>query len=280
MKLTISMAVYDDYDGVYFTVQALRLYQELPAGTEILILDNNPAGPCAAALKKLVTDIPECRLLAVENRKSSFVKYDVFHHARGDVVLGLDCHVLLAPGFVPRLMSHWQARPDSRDMITGPVIFNDLKARSSHMRPDWRGHDYGCWSHDLEALSKGEPFEVPMQGMACFSIRREAWQGIHPGFKGFGAEEWYVAEKVRQWGGRVLCDPALAWAHRFGWPRRTFPLTLEAKVLNYYRGWLELYGGHDHPMMKEMKAHWLTQMPAERLEKMIQKADMERQENR
>src|SRR5580704_13856031 len=52
--LTIGMATYDDYDGVYFTTQAIRLYHpEVTADTEILVIDNHPDGPCAAELKAL-----------------------------------------------------------------------------------------------------------------------------------------------------------------------------------------------------------------------------------
>jgi hypothetical protein len=39
MELTIGMASYDDFEGVYFTVQALRLYQDLE-DTEIVVVDN------------------------------------------------------------------------------------------------------------------------------------------------------------------------------------------------------------------------------------------------
>jgi hypothetical protein len=37
--LTIGMATYDDFDGVYFTVQALRLYHDL-RDTELVVVDN------------------------------------------------------------------------------------------------------------------------------------------------------------------------------------------------------------------------------------------------
>lgn len=271
MKLTISMATYDDYDGVYFTVQALRLYHPVQEA-EILILDNHPEGAAGPALKKLVADIPQCRLIPVTDRKSSFVKYDAFRYATGDVLLGLDCHVLLKPGFIQALMQHWQDNPESLDMVSGPVVYNRLDRCSTHMTPQWRGHDFGCWATDEAGLATGLPFEVPMQGMGCFSMRTAAWRGIHPHFHSFGAEEWYVAEKVREGGGRVLCHPALSWVHRFGWPQRSFPLTLAGKVMNYYRGWLEVYGSLDHPQMQAMTAHWLTQMPQERLDPMIQQA--------
>lgn len=270
MKLTISMATYDDYDGVYFTVQALRMYQEI-GDAEILILDNNPTGPCGHVLRDFAANITNCRLIPVTDRKSSFVKYDAFRHATGDVVLGLDCHVLLHPGFIRELMNYWLDHPNGKNMLTGPVVYHRLDACSTHMAPRWRGHDYGCWA-DAPQLKDGKPFTVPMQGMGCFSIRREAWQGINPHFRGFGAEEWYIAEKVRQWGGEVVSHPALRWVHRFGWPVRTFPLTLEAKVINYYRGWLELYGNLDHPRMREMEDHWLTIMPKTKLQTLIQQA--------
>ncbi|HEV2310466.1 MAG TPA: hypothetical protein VGU73_08075, partial [Acidimicrobiia bacterium] len=41
--LCIGMATYDDYDGVYFSVQALRLYHpEVMDRVSILVLDNHP----------------------------------------------------------------------------------------------------------------------------------------------------------------------------------------------------------------------------------------------
>src|ERR1700746_4081822 len=45
--LAIGMATYDDYDGVYFTVQAIRLFHpEITADSEIIVVDNHPSGPC------------------------------------------------------------------------------------------------------------------------------------------------------------------------------------------------------------------------------------------
>lgn len=271
MKLTIAMATYDDYDGVYFTVQSIRLYQALH-DVEFVILDNNPDGSHGAALRKFCGDIPGCRLIPVTRCKSSFVKYEAFRFAEGDIVLVVDCHVLLNPEFISNVMRYFVANPESRDLLTGPVVYNNLEACSSRMNPRWNGHDFGTWGDDPEELKKGLPFEIPMQGMGCFAMRREAFGAIHPGFTGFGAEEWYMAEKVRQWGGRVMCHPYLRWVHRFAWPVRTFPLTMEAKVMNYYRGWLELYGSLTHPRVVEMTAHWETQMPPEKLTRLIERA--------
>jgi hypothetical protein len=269
MKLTLSMATYDDYDGVYFTVQSLRLHHRLPEGTEIVILDNNPTSAHGLALAHFSKTAPGIRIVEVTRRKSSFVKYDIATVAAGDVILGLDCHVLLQPGFIEALLAYWAAHPDSCDMLTGPLLYNDLKATSVKMEPRWRGHDFGCWADDHAAMVAGLPFPVEMQGMGCFSFLKTHFPKINPAFSGFGAEEWYVAEKVRQHGGRVVCHPQLGWNHRFDWPHRTFPLRLTDKVRNYYLGWLELYGRLDHPMIVEMTNHWRTQMPAAELDKVI-----------
>ena len=42
-KLTVGMACYDDFDGVYFSVQSLRMYHsDIMNDIEILVVDNNP----------------------------------------------------------------------------------------------------------------------------------------------------------------------------------------------------------------------------------------------
>src|SRR5262249_17348834 len=63
-KLTIGMATYDDYDGVYFTLQSIRLHHpEILTDAEFVIIDNNPDGPCADALKDLGNWIPNYRYI-------------------------------------------------------------------------------------------------------------------------------------------------------------------------------------------------------------------------
>jgi hypothetical protein len=274
-SLTISMATYDDYDGVYFTIQALRLYHWLPAQTEFIILDNNPTSDHGRALAKFADGLEGVRVIEVTDRRSSFIKYDIAKHAQGDVILGLDCHVLLQPGFIDHMMTYWDYNPDSRNMLTGPLLYNGLTNTSVKMLPQWRGDDFGCWGDDKKAMSEGLPFEVEMQGMGCFSFLRKHFPEINPAFSGFGAEEWYVAEKTRQNGGKVICHPKLGWNHRFEWPKRSFPLCLEDKVRNYYRGWRELYGSDDHAMMRIMRMHWLTVMPADKLDAIISSLDNE-----
>ena len=72
--LTVGMATYDDYDGVYFSVQAIRLYHpEVTEQTEIIVVDNHPSGPCAKALKDLerqVSDIATCPRASSGDRRA------------------------------------------------------------------------------------------------------------------------------------------------------------------------------------------------------------------
>ena len=68
-KMTIGMATYDDYDGVYFSLQALRMYHpEVMDDVELLVIDNHPDGPCGSALKALKTT---CRTSATCRRPRS-----------------------------------------------------------------------------------------------------------------------------------------------------------------------------------------------------------------
>jgi hypothetical protein len=274
MKLTISMAAYDDYDGVFFTIQSLRMHHKLPADTEFLVIDNNPTGKHSETMNGFLKAVPNAKVIEERGRKSSFVKYDAFKHATGDVILGLDCHILLQTGFIDTLLEWWGNNQGSPSQLTGPLLYNDLVSVSSHMGETWRGNDFGIWASSPDEVKKGEPFEIPMQGMGCFSFWRTAAPVPNPHFRCFGAEEWYMAERTRRNGGKVICHPKMGWMHRFAWPPRNFPMALDDKVVNYYRGWLELYGGTKHPRMQEMTTHWLTMYPRAKLDELIKKASM------
>lgn len=269
MKFTLAMACYDDFDGVYFTIQSLRAYHDTRE-MEFLILDNNPSSPHGERLRLFAPRV-KARYAPVTDRASSWVKYDAILHATGDVVVGMDSHVLLMPGAVDALVKWWSENEGSRDLLTGPIIYDEYTHGSAHLTPVWNGHDFGTWS-PVTPRSDGEAFEVPMHGMGFWSVWRTAWPGIHPSLRGFGAEEWYIAERIRGHGGRVMSHPAVQWGHRFGWPKRTFPLTLEDKIRNYYIGWMHNYRSLDHPRMQEMTAHWLTVVGKEKLDKLIEEA--------
>ena len=113
-KLTIGMATYDDYDGVYFTLQAIRLYHpEILDDTELLVVDNHPDGPCAAALKGLEYWIPNYRYVPKGDISGTAIRDWVFQEAGGEFVLCIDCHVFLVPGALQRLLEYFDAHPET-----------------------------------------------------------------------------------------------------------------------------------------------------------------------
>ena len=237
------MATYDDYDGVYFTVQAIRLYHpEVTRHTEIVVLDNNPDGPAAPLLRDLESWIEGYRYVPDTSIKGTSARGLIFEKARAPYVLVLDCHVLCAPGSIRRLIDYFHGHPDSPDLLQGPMLSDDLASVSTHFAPSWGDGMYGQWGTDERGEDPdGPPFEIPMQGLGLFACRREAWPGFSPAFRGFGGEEGYIHEKFRQAEGRVLCLPFLRWTHRFGRPGGVpYTNTLEDRLRNYLLGWTEL----------------------------------------
>jgi hypothetical protein len=232
------MATHRDFDGVYFSVQALRLYQDMH-GVEILVVDNHGC----AATRQFVENWTDGRYLLSRDVVGTAAPRDlIFRAARGDAVLCLDCHVLLVPGALARLKRYYRQHPDSFDLLQGPLLHDDLQTLGSHFEPVWRDHMWGVWALDERAGDpKGEPFDIPMQGLGLFSCRKEAWPGFHPRFRGFGGEEGYIHEKFRRLGRRCLCLPWLRWVHRFERPQGVpYPISLEDRIHNYLVGHDEL----------------------------------------
>jgi hypothetical protein len=238
IDLTIGMATYNDFDGVYFTVQALRLYQDLDR-TELLVVDNYGC----EHTRKLVQGWAGGRYLrATEVVGTAAPRELVFRQARGRAVLCCDSHVLFAPGVIARLKQFYRDHPDCRDLLQGPMLYDDGRLVATHFEPRWREQMWGTWASDPRGDDPdGEPFEIPMQGLGAFSCRKAAWLGFHPQFRGFGGEEGYIHEKFRQAGRRCLCLPWLRWMHRFGRPAGVhYPLTVDDKLRNYLLGHAEL----------------------------------------
>lgn len=241
--LTIGMATYDDYDGVYFSLQALRMYHpEIVDAVEFLLVDNHPDGPCAQPLKQLDHHIPNYRYIPAGDFAGTAIRDAVFAEAGGEFVLCMDSHVFFVPGALRRLIAYMHEQPQTRDLLQGPLVYDDLKTFSTHFDPEWRAGMYGAWATDPRGQDPdGAPFDIPMQGLGVFACRRAAWPGFNPRFRGFGGEEGYIHEKVRQRGGRVLCLPFLRWMHRFNRPLGVpYPNVWEDRFRNYMIGFTEL----------------------------------------
>jgi hypothetical protein len=218
--LTIGMATHDDYDGCYFSIQSIRMYHpEILDDVEFLVIDNNPAGRTAKALKSLESWIPNYRYVPYGIAQGTAVRDLLFREATGEFVLCMDSHVLFPPGALARLVQYCRDNPLTGDLLQGPLISDALEPIATHFDPKWSHGMYGVWGLDERGKNpESDPFEIPMQGLGVFACRRDSWPGFNPRLAGFGGEEGYVHEKIRRAGGRNLCLPFLRWMHRFERP--------------------------------------------------------------
>jgi hypothetical protein len=272
--LTVGMATYDDFDGVYFTVQSLRMYHNLK-NAEIIVLDNNPNSEHGIKTKEFISGWTGglVQYISIKDKISSFNKYRIVDYASGKYILILDCHVLLVSGALDSLLEYYTNHPNCKDLIQGPLLYDDLKNYSTEFKEEWRGDMYGTWYTNSEAYNTGQPFEIQIQGMGLCSFEKQNWPGISEHFKGFGGEEGYIAEKFRRNGGKNICLPQLQWVHRFGRPNGVkYSLLLEDRIWNYFVGWLEITQDPKHPMILNTYNYFLNRVPKTTLDKLLKEA--------
>jgi len=252
--LTVGMPTYDDYDGVFFTIQSLRMHHaEAMSRVELLIIDNNPNGKHGRLLKALLEQVPNGRYIAEGDWRGPWVKDLVVREAAGKYAMCLDCHVLLPTGTLQRLLDFYESLDDNwdepptngvphpRDFFQGPLLYDSLQKISTHFEPVWRGEMWGIWADDARGCDlQAPPFEIPMQGMGLFTCSKQSWVevgGFNRLMRGFGGEEGYIHAKFRQANKRCWCLPFLRWMHRFNRPHGVpFELTWQNKVWNYAVG--------------------------------------------
>ena len=241
--LTIGMATYDDYDGVYFTIQSIRFHHpEIQDKISFILIDNHPDSPVGSALKNLQHTIPDYRYIPFRDYNSTAVRDLIFREADTEYVLCIDSHILIQSGAITRLIDYLDNKPDCMDLLQGVLVADDMKHHYSRFQAKWFEGMLGNWGVDQQAAdAAAAPFEIPMQGLGLFACRKKAWPGFNPRFRGFGGEEGYIHEKFRQQGRKTYCLPFLRWLHRFGRPYGTkYPNLWHNRIRNYYIGFEEL----------------------------------------
>lgn len=244
-KLTIGMSTHDDFDGLYFSIQNIRMnHPEVLKDIEFIIIDNNPYGKSGESIRKFIKWIDEpVQYLPFTNYQSTSVRNKVFSLADTPYVLCIDSHVLLFPGSIKRLIDFYDAGKDGGNLLHGPLIYDDFRNISTHFDLSiWSNYMWGRWGTDERGKDPdNDAFEIPAQGMGLFSCRRDSWLKFNEKFRGFGGEEGYIHEKYRQNGKKTLCLPFLRWMHRFERPNGvTYPNKLEDRYRNYYIAFREL----------------------------------------
>jgi len=244
-KLTIGITHYNDHGGATFTIQSLLLYHDM-RNIEIVVIDDSPDSPDGKALQDfcmLRPDTQNVRYIATHCRSGAAgAKNRVFVEAKSPVILCMDCHVLLAPGVIARLIEYYEKNPQCDDLLSGPMWHDSLDSFSSHLCPIWRDGMLGVWANDPRASDvNADPFEIWAQGCGFFACRRDAWLFFNENFLGVGGEEGYIHDKYRRIGRRAMCLPWLRWWHRFNPPSGIASANnIWHKVRNYVIGHKEL----------------------------------------
>lgn len=262
--LTVGMATYDDFDGAYFSIQALKLYHDIFSydDVEIIVIDNNPSSEHAKCLKSFIQWSKNIKYIEYKSKTSTSIRNEIFNNARGKYTVSMDSHVLFVPGAFDSLIRYYAQNPECKNIIHGPLLYDNLSSCATHFKPVWDTGMYGQWDTDNKNLEKGYPFEIPMQGLGVFSCETKYWPGFNPLFKGFGGEEGYIHEKFRKLGGKAICLPDFKWVHRFGRPEGVkYPLILEDRIWNYFIGWLEITQDPNHSMIHQIYEHFKDKIP-------------------
>jgi hypothetical protein len=274
--LTIGMATYDDFNGVYFSIQALKMYHDIcnTRLVEFVVVDNNPDSDQGKWTKEFIKNWVKGKYIPYTEKKSTTVRNLVFENSSADYTMCIDPHVMVEKNGIDVLLKYYEDHPDCKDLVQGPLWYDGLDSNmATQFDPIFRSHMYGIWGNNKEAYNKGEPFEIPMQGLGLFSCKTSSWQGFNKRFVGFGAEEGYIHEKFRQAGGKCICIPQLKWIHRFKRPGGVqYPLCLEDRVWNYFIGWLEIHKDPEHQMIKDIYNHFKDKLPKGRIDTIFKKA--------
>ena len=271
------MCTHDDFHGVYFSIQSLRLHHIGQRNdVELIVIDNNPTGAHSEAIKGLKNWIPSLRYIPQSSNTGTSSRNLIFSESRGKYTISMDCHVLFPTGSIDSLLQYYAENPDSRDLIQGPMMYDNLVGYSTHFKPTWGGDMFGQWDANKEGYESGKPFEIPMHGLGVFSCKTDNWLGFNPLFTGFGGEEGYIHEKFRKAGAKALCLPQFKWLHRFGRPDGVkYPLVLEDRVWNYFVGWLELTQDPAHPMVQQIYDNFKNRIPLASINNIFHRAKEE-----
>lgn len=270
--LTIGMPVYDDFDGVYFTVQALRMYHDVDF--ELIVIDNNPNSIHGQKTKNFVEGwCNKSQYIPFTNKVGTSIKNEVFKNSNTEYTMCIDCHVLLLPDSLSSLVEYYNNNPNTTDLIQGPLVYDDLTSTYTHFNNKWGSLMHGAWDTDRINLQKGEPFEIPSMGMGLFSCRTDSWSGFHELMKGFGGEEGYIHRKFRNRGDKCICLPKLKWLHRFERPGGVpYPNIVEDRLWNYYIGAFDTLN-KDDGYFDEITNEFAKHLPIETVNTIFKQAE-------
>lgn len=232
-KLTIGMSNWDDVEGAFWTLSAIRQYHVPTTNKEVelLVIDDMPTKQ--EDLERMCTLASARYVHHSKNKGPAHAKDSVWEHAEGEYVLLVDSHVLLSACSVNYILDAIDNNLIGKDLWTGPLLNESGHTIATELLPEWRGAFFGVW-HNNPQIADKPIFEVEGHGSAYTLMKKEYYPFFSPHFLGFAGEELYLHEKVRRNGGRCYLHKALGWVHRFHRTKpATYRLLIEDKLRNY-----------------------------------------------
>lgn len=167
MKLSIVLPVYRDYGGVWAAVFE-RLVAELFKNPDdriihqIIVVNNDPEGPDDKLVTSLAGSGPKDMVKVVRCDKpgTAQAKEAGIQAATGDVVVVMDSHVIPAPGCLESVLIYFQDPSQSRDLLQGPLLYQNFQTMQTHFDSRWRGQMLGTWGLAWEDPEDGETFSL------------------------------------------------------------------------------------------------------------------------
>jgi len=163
-RITIGMATYNDFEGVWATIQSVFLHNEWerPTDVELIVVDTSPESSDHVSLVKQVVvcnqhiapsqlprgvKTPYGRHVHMPDLVGTTAPRDkIFELATAPVVVVMDCHVMLRSNALLRLLQWFEQRPDCKDIVQGPLIYDDLNTVSTHLADQYRSGMRGTWA--------------------------------------------------------------------------------------------------------------------------------------
>ncbi|VTS05327.1 DUF6171 family protein [Tuwongella immobilis] len=152
MKLTIGMATYDDFDGVYLTIDSILMYHpEILDQIEIIVVDTNSKSEHGEKVRDYLGGVQQLirhvRYIEADQAVGTAAPRElVFRLAQAPAVLCVDCHVTFPAGTIQRLIEVFDRNPDSKDLYSGPTLTNSQSLMATHFSRVWREGMLGIWA--------------------------------------------------------------------------------------------------------------------------------------
>jgi len=149
--LSVVMATYDDFDGVYFTIGAIReLFPDLLPTMQFVVVDNNPGTQHSTLVRGYMANVAASCLSAkyVEMpspKGTTPSRARAMAEADGVYVLVCDCHILLKKDSLYKLVEFFHERPQFDGIVHGPLMYDNRAGYATHFDDRWREEMRGTW---------------------------------------------------------------------------------------------------------------------------------------